>query len=432
MIRNLRWYIVGLLTLVAAINYLDRNVLSVAQVVLEKELGITGKDYGHIVAVFLVAYGLVHPLAGRLIDWLGSRIGLTVAFIVWSLASVGHALAGGVYSFAAFRFLLGAGESGNFPASIKTVGEWFPAKERALATGIINVGTGVGALLAPPLAGGIIFYCGWRAAFILTGVTGMIWLIPWLILGRRPEEHKRITPEELAFIQAGQQEPATAVPKQAAKGVWREALSRSDMWAMMLARLLTDPVWLFFSFWIPKYFKDARGFDLKDIALFTWLPFLASGIGSVTGGWISSAFIGRGLPVITGRKISICISAAMMPLTILSVYAQSWQLAMACLSVAAFGHQSWAASILTLPADLFPKRMIASCYGLPAMMGVLGGAFTQWYVGGVIEAVGYAPVFLVAGCMHPLAATVMLLFVKSNRTGLSTQGVEIAASACQR
>jgi len=181
----------------------------------------------------------------------------------------------------------------------------------------------------------------------------------------------------------------------------------------MAGRLLSDPVWLFFSFWIPKYFKAERGFDLKSIAMFAWLPFLAADFGSIAGGWLSSYFIKRGWPVIKARKLAVCLSASMMPVTIFSVYAESWQVAILCISIAAFGHQSWSASLLTLPADVFPKRMVASCYGFAAMMGVLGGAVTQWYVGTLITAFGYKPVFTIAGCLHPIGALMVVLFVRS-------------------
>jgi MFS transporter, ACS family, aldohexuronate transporter len=414
--RNLRWTIVGLLTLVTVINYLDRNALSVAQVELKDQLGVTKADYGHINSAFYIAYGVFHPLVGRAIDLVGSRLGLTLAFAWWSIASIGHSLAGGVRSFAAMRFLLGVGESGNFPGAIKTVGEWFPAKERALATGILNVGAGVGAMLAPPVVGAVIYFFGWRAAFIVTGGIGFLWLIPWLILGRRPDRHPLITPEELAYIRAGQADQAPSpAPGQPTRGVWREALTRRELWALAAARLLSDPVWLFFAAWIPLYFKEARGFDLKSIALFTWLPFLASDFGSIAGGWFSSFFVARGWPVIRARKLALCCSASLMPVTILAAHVESWQLAILCLSIAAFGHQSWSASTLTLPADLFPRRMVASCYGFAAMMGVLGGAVSQWYVGSLIEQVGYVPVFTVAGCLHPIGALAVLLFVRSRR-----------------
>ncbi|HOB73701.1 MAG TPA: MFS transporter [Phycisphaerae bacterium] len=459
--HNLRWTIVGLLTLVTVINYLDRQALAVAQVALRDDLGITPEDYGRIVSAFLIAYGVFHPLAGRVIDRLGSRLGLMLAFIWWSVASIGHAFATGVRSFATMRFLLGVGEAGNFPAAIKMVGEWFPAKERALATGILNVGTGVGAMLAPPLVGAIIYYFNWQVAFIVTGAIGFIWLIPWLILGKRPEKHPFITPEELAYIRAGQQEaasedspaqgsfcpqcgqslqegpsqpctrcgldpasrqaelapaarPVAAHAEESSRGIWREALAKRELWALMAARLLSDPVWLFFTFWIPMYFKEARGFDLKSVAMFTWLPFLAADFGSIAGGWLSSFFIGRGWPVLTARKLAVCCSAAMMPLTILSVYVESWQIAIVCISIGALGHQSWSASLLTLPTDVFPKRMVASTYGFAAMMGVLGGAFSQYFVGTVIESVGYTLVFTIAGCLHPLGALMVVLFVRKS------------------
>jgi ACS family hexuronate transporter-like MFS transporter len=412
-IRNLRWHIVGLLTLVTVINYLDRNALAVAQVQIKDDLGISKAEYGRIVSTFLIAYGLFHPIMGRLIDRLGSRAGLILAFLWWSAASIGHAFATGFRSFAALRFGLGIGESGNLPAAVKTIGEWFPARERALATGILNVGTGVGAMLAPPLVGGVMKYLGWRWAFILTGGFGLVWLVPWLILGRRPERHPYITDEELDHIRSGQAEAPVEAVAESGEGVWGEALRTRELWVLMLARLLSDPVWLFFSAWLPLYFKDARNLDINGIMLAVLLPFLASGFGSVFGGWLSSFLIGRGWSVLGARKAALCFSAALMPVTILSVHVGSWQMAVACISIAAFGHQSWSASTLTLPADLFPKRMVASCYGITGMAGVLGGAATQWYVGGLIERVGYTSVFTISGCMHPIGALAVLLLVRA-------------------
>lgn len=416
MIKHLRWYIVGLLTLVTAINYLDRNALSVTQTIMEDEFHMTNADYGHIVSMFLIAYGLMHPIAGRIVDRMGCRRGLALALVWWSLASIGHAFAGGVASFAAMRFALGCGESGNFPAAIKTVGEWFPAKERALATGIFNVGAGLGALIAPPLIGGLILVFGWRAAFVATGTIGLLWLIPWLALSQKPDEHPRITPDELAYIKAGQVEQQSGDESTSKSGAgWKEIFARRELWAIMAARFLADPVWLFFAFWIPKYFKAARGFDLKDIAMFTWMPFLAADIGSVAGGWFSSYLVKRGHSTLTARKIAIVMCALMMPTAILAVHAGSWQLAILCLSVAAFGHQGWSANLLTLPADLFSKNTVASCYGLTAMMGVLGGALFQWGVGGVIDSLGYIPVFTLAGLLHPIGALIVVTCIADKR-----------------
>lgn len=411
LIRNLRWYIVGLLAMLTAINYVDRNALSIAQTVLEEEFGMTNRDYGHIISLFLISYGLMHPFAGRIIDRLNTRRGLSLALIWWSIASLGHALVSGVMGLGFMRFILGIGEAGNFPGAIKAVGEWFPPKERALATGIFNVGAGLGAIIAPPLVGYLILSFGWRFAFIATSMLGFLWLIPWIKLSQKPEQNKRITPEELNYIHAGREEHDEEVEKQVSP---RYALGKVELWALMAARFISDSAWFFFSFWIPKYFKDARGFDLKHIAMFVWLPFVAADIGSVVGGSLSSVLIKKGIPVIKARKIALSICAMLMPVAILTVHVKSWELAIACLGVATFSHQAWAASILTLPADIFPKNIVATAYGLTACTGILGGVLTQWLVGGIIDMAGYVPVFTVIGFLHPIAATIVVLLVRSN------------------
>lgn len=415
-IRNLRWYIVALLTLMTTINYLDRTALSVAQTVLEDEFGMSAEDFGHIVAFFLIAYGLMHPVMGRMVDWFGSRRGLTVAFVWWSLASILHAMASGAGSLKLFRFLLGVGEAANFPGAVKTVGEWFPPRERALATGIFNLGAGLGAAIAQPAVGVIIYYWGWQAAFVFTGAIGFVWLIPWLALSYPPDRHPRITPEELEYIRAGQAEAgAEASIEGEGRGSSMEALGRRDLWALMAARLLADPAWLFFSFWIPKFFKDVHHFDIKQIALFVWLPFIASDVGSVFGGWLSSYLVKRTGSVVKARKLGMAFSAALMPIAIVVVHVHQWQIALLCISVAAFAHQSWSASTLTFPADIFPKRIVASAFGLTGMAGVLGGVLSQWYVGGVIDSFGYVPVFTIVGFLHPTGALITALLVRGNR-----------------
>lgn len=282
---------------------------------------MTNADYGHIVSMFLLSYAIMHPISGRIIDWLGSRRGLASSLIRWSIASIGHAFAGSVGGFAAMRFILGIGESGNFPGAIKTIGEWFPAKEKALATGIFNVGAGLGAIIAPPVVAWLIINFGWQAAFVATGMIGFLWLIPWFALSYSPEKHPRITPEELSYIQSGQSIEIEGKQAGKASGVWKEAFARKDLWALMAGKLLSDPVWMFLAFWIPKYFKTARGFDLKSIAMFTWMPFLASDVGSLFGGWLSSYFVKRGYPAVKARKTAMCVSAAVMPISILAVHA---------------------------------------------------------------------------------------------------------------
>lgn len=412
MFRNVRWLIAGMLMLVTTINYLDRSALSVAQTEIEERFHMTNTDYGWIGFAFLVAYGLMHPLMGRVIDWLTTRWGMALAVTWWSVASMCHALAGGVLSFAAMRSLLGIGEAGNFPGAAKAVSEWFPAKERAVATGLFNIGAGLGAAIAPPLIGFLIIMFGWQAAFLTTGIIGFAWVAAWLAFYRPPEKHRLLSKQELGYIQTGQSQEADA-----GRGIWREALSRRDLWALAAARFLTDPVWLFFALWLPKYFKTARGFDIKEIALFVWIPFLAADLGSVAGGALSALFIRRGWSVIRSRKAAMCISAALMPMAIPAVFADNWAWALVFMSIPTFAHQSWAASILTLPADLFPKRMVASAYGLTGTLGILGAAAIQVVIGRVVDAGSYVPIFIAAGFMHPAAAFVVLSLVKERKMG---------------
>lgn len=415
-IKNLRWYIAGLLMLVTSINYLDRQSLAVAQTELEKRFHMTNTDYGTIGFAFLLAYGIMHPFMGRIIDALTTRRGMVFAVCFWSIANICHAFAGGVMSFAALRALLGVGEAGNFPGAAKAVAEWFPAKERALATGIFNMGAGLGAAVAPPVVGLLIIRFGWQAAFVATGLVGFVWVALWLALYHQPEKHPRLSAEELAYIRSGQVDDE-AKSTQAGKGIWREALRRRELWALVVARLLSDPVWLFYTLWLPKYFKTARGFDIKQIALFVWIPFLAADLGSIVGGAMSAWFVKRGHDVIKARKMAMCISACLMPMAIPAVFVDNWMLAMLFVSIPTFGHQSWAASILTLPSDLFPKRMVASVYGMSGTLGILFGAVVMYVVGRVVDMGSYVPIFVAAAFMHPIAAIVVLTTIKSkNKT----------------
>jgi ACS family hexuronate transporter-like MFS transporter len=411
-IKNLRWYVAAMLMAVTCINYLDRQSLAVAQTELERLFHMTNTDYGTIGFAFLLAYGIMHPFMGRIIDWMTTRRGLALAVSFWSLINMCHALAGSVFSFAAFRAMLGVGEAGNFPGAAKAVAEWFPAKERAMATGLFNVGAGLGAAIAPPLVGLLIIHWGWQAAFIGTGLIGFVWVGLWLILYQQPEKHPRLSPNELHYIRSGQIDEREK-QESVRKGIWKEALQRKELWALVLARLLSDPVWLFYTLWLPKYFKTARGFDIKQIAMFVWIPFVAADLGSIAGGAISAWFVKRGYDVIKARKIALCISACMMPMAIPAVFVDNWLLALLFVSIPTFGHQSWAASILTLPADLFPKRMVASVYGMSGTLGILFGAAVQVIVGRVVDMSSYVPVFVAAAFMHPIAASIILAMVKS-------------------
>lgn len=414
-IRHLRWYIAGMLMLATTINYLDRQTLSVAQVVLEEELNLSSSDYATIVASFQFAYGLMLPVGGRLMDWLGLRRGFTLCVLWWSLANMAHAFARGVVSLSIFRLLLGLGEAGNFPGSVKAVSQWFPARERATATGIFNLGAGTGALIAPPLVGWMILSVGWQWTFVATGALGFVWAAAWLYLYREPARNPHLSAEELAYIREGDFSEESAAVLQ--KGSWKMVLTRREIWPLIIARILSDPVWLFYLFWLPHYFKHTRGFNLVDVALFGWVPFLAADLGSVSGGWLSSFFVRRGLSVLAARKAAMCIFAALMPMAVPAVLATHWQTALLFISVATFGHQAWSASFITLPADLFPKPVVASAYGLAAMCGFFAGAVFTKIVGHLVDSIGYVPVFTTVGLLHLLATAVLVVGLRGRKPG---------------
>ena len=414
--KNRRWYMAGLLMLATTICYLDRQALAIASVVIIPEFHMTKANYAMILMAYQLTYGFSQPFAGRLIDWINTRRGLTISVAAWSAVSTAHALGHGVFSFSILRGLLGITESGNFPGAAKAVSEWFPAKERAFATGVFNCGAGIGAIIAPPLLGlWLIPHYGWRIAFLSTGAIGMVWVVLWLLLYHAPEAHPRITKEELVYIRSGQeQEPVSGA--QADRSVWREVLTRRDFWALGIGRFLSDPVWWFYLGWLPLYFKDVRHWNLATIGLFAWVPFLSADFGSLAGGALSSYLIKRGYSVITARKIAMCIFACLMPAAIPAVRASNPLMAIFFISIATFGHQSWAANMLSLPADLFPKRMVACTSGLTGAAQTVGSLLFTWYVGWVVMHHGYTPAFVAAGLMHPLAAIVVVTLLKSRKT----------------
>jgi ACS family hexuronate transporter-like MFS transporter len=410
-IKHLRWWIAGLLFLATFFNYLDRQALSVAAPTICKALKFTETDYAHIVMAFLVAYMFMQPLTGWVVDRIGVRVGFAVAVVLWSLACMGHALAQGVRSFVLVRFFLGAAEAANFPAGIRAVGEWFPPSERSGATGTFAAGGSLGAIIAPPAIAFLIIHFGWQAVFVVTGAVSLLWLIPWLWLYRDPERHPRLAPAELAHIRQGQA-PGAAAAVDEAKAKWRDILKRRDFWGLFLGRFLTDPVWYFYAFWLPKYLSTVRGFDLTQIAMFAWVPFFAAGIFSALGGFLPTLFIKRGMSVLAARKLAMCISAAVMPVALLAIWTPNPYLAILFITVATSGHNSWAASLLTLPTDLFPKHLVASAYGLTGAAGTLGGILMSWFTGRMLDAQGYTPVLCLLGSLHVLAAVVVLIMVR--------------------
>ncbi len=408
-IRNLRWYVCALLFFASTINYIDRQTVAVLKPHLQVVLNWSESDYGWIIFAFQLAYAIMMIVSGGLIDWLGTRLGFALTLTWWSLAAMGHALARSARAFGVARFLLGAGEAGNFPASIKTVAEWFPVKERALATGIFNAGTNVGAVLAPPLVVWLTLKWSWQIAFIFTGSLGFIWLIFWLAIFHSPEKHPWISENELRHLQS---DTAAAGIEAVSKIPWREILGYRQAWGFIVAKFMTDPIWWFYVFWLPSYLKQARGFSLKEIGYFGWIPFLAADVGSVAGGWLSSFLIKRGWSVNAARKTAMATCAFSMPAGIAAVFAPSAWLALALISVATSAHQGWSANVFTLSSDMFPKKDVGSVVGLGGAGGAIGGMVIAPIAGYILQWFHtYVPLFIIAGVMHPLAMGLVHLIV---------------------
>jgi ACS family hexuronate transporter-like MFS transporter len=405
-IPHLRWYICGLLFLAATINYLDRQTLSVLKNDLSRELNWSEAAYGWINFAFQLAYAVMQGLSGRLVDWLGVRLCFAVAVVVWSLAAMGHAMARGVVGFAIARLMLGLGEGANFPASIKAVAEWFPKKERALATGIFNSGTNVGVMIAP-IAVWLAHAIHWQAAFLFTGVVGFGWLVLWLKFYRSPQEHPRLDPEELKFIESDAAPAATE--EQAMRIPWIYLLRYRQAWAFFIGKFLTDPVWWFYLYWLPSYLSKERGFSAMASASVLIIPYLAADGGSVFGGLLSSLWIKRGWSVANARLTAMLITAMCMPAAIWAVLTDKGWLSLALISLATAAHQGWSANLFTTSSDLFPKRIVASVVGLGSACGAIGGMLMTLIAGGILQWFGtYVPLFVAAGLMHPLAFIIFI------------------------
>jgi ACS family hexuronate transporter-like MFS transporter len=396
---RVRWVICALLFAATTINYIDRQVLGILAPTLQQDVGWGEADYGNIVSWFTLAYGIGFLFAGRIIDALGTRVGLAAALVAWSLAAMGHALARTVGGFSVARFALGLGESANFPASIKTVAEWFPARERALATGIFNAGTNVGAIVTPLLVPWIALTWGWRAAFVVTGALGFLWLGAWLAYYRRPEEHPRVSAAELAYVRGGAP-PAGAEPRVR----WLGLLRHRQTWAVAAAKGLTDGVWWFYLFWLPKFLDARFGVKLAGLAAPLVAIYLVADVGSVGGGWLSSALIGRGWTANRARKTALLAMALLIVPTMLAPRAGGLWGAVALVSVAAAAHQGWSANAYTLASDMFPREAVASVIGIGGAAGALGGFLFQRATGRVLERTGdYGPIFVVCGLAYVCA-----------------------------
>jgi ACS family hexuronate transporter-like MFS transporter len=402
---GLRWLMIALVFLATIINYIDRQTMSVLKTSISDDLGLTNADYAAIQNSFLAFYGLSQMVSGRLYDVIGTRRGFIFSIVVWSLAALAHATARTAAAFGVFRAALGFGEAGNWPGAAKVVGEWFPVRERALGMGIFNTGAAVGGALSPPIVAWLATAYGWRPTFVVTAVLGFIWLVLWLVLYRSPAQHSWITEAERAHILDGAT-PQLSGP--AWRPSWRELLGYRQTWALILGRFLTDPIWWLYVFWLPSYLQEARGFSLAQVGQSAWLPFLAAGIGALSGGYASGALIARGWSVDRARKIVMAVGAILTTAGILAMRADDPYVALAWMSIVLFGFQIWINNLQTLPSDFFPGTAVGSVFGLGGAAAALASVLFTWGTGQVVDAFGYTPVFLVAAALGPLGLVVTI------------------------
>lgn len=393
-----RWTIVALLFCATSISYIDRQVLGILAPTLQRELGWNEIQYGNIVSWFSFAYGIGLLFAGRLLDRIGVRTGFSAAIVVWSLAAVATARATSVAAFGFMRALLGLGEAGNFPASLKTVAEWFPKKERALAVGVFNAGSNVGAIVAPLAVPWIALTWGWRQAFVATGSLGFIWLVFWLAIYREPDGHPRLSAAELAHIRSDPAESLTPIP-------WTKLLGYRQTWAFAIGKALTDPIWLFYLFWLPKFLDARFGVKLTALALPIVAVYLTADVGSVGGGWLSSFFIARGWSVNRARKVTMLVAALLIIPTAFAPLVDSEWLAVAVVALAAAAHQWWSANLFTTVSDMFPRRAVASVVGIGGFVGAMSAMLFQRATGVILDRTGgrYGYVFAICGLAYIVA-----------------------------
>jgi len=398
---SVRWRVCAMLLAATMLNYIDRQVLGVLAPFLQEQIGWNEIEYGYIVTAFQAAYAIGLLCAGAIIDRFGTRIGYAISIGVWSLAAMSHALATGVISFAAARFALGLGEAGNFPSAIKAVAEWFPRRERALATGIFNSGSNIGAIVAPLLVPVVATRWGWQAAFLCTGLLSAMWLIAWLLTYRTPEQRPGLSAAELTYIRSDAAEPLTRLP-------WMQILRYRQAWAFIAAKFLTDPIWWFFLFWLPKFLHAEYGLTLLGLGAPLIAIFVCADVGSIAGGWLAGRLIRRGWSVNRARKSAMAACALAVVPIVFAAGADNLWLAVALIGLATAGHQGWSANVFTLASDLFPRAAVASVVGVGGFAGAVGGMLIANFVGFLLQATGsYVPVFLVAGSAYLLALAVV-------------------------
>jgi ACS family hexuronate transporter-like MFS transporter len=398
-IPKLRWIIAFLLCLSTTINYLDRQAIGVVSVEIRREFGLNEQDYSYILSFFFFAYAIMYAGSGYIIDRLGTRRGFAVFVTGWSVAQLLHGFAVGRWSLGACRFLLGLSEPGAWPAAAKAVSEWFPASQRALAMGIFNSGTSLGSALAPITVAVITRHYGWRNAFVFTGLIGIGWLVIWLILYNPPHLNRWLHAREYEKLKPLLPPPATREPVD-----WRALLKARACWTLILTRFFTDPVIYFVIFWLPEYLRKERGFDLAMVGRYSWVPFAVGGIGYVFGGWLSGRLMRAGWALPRARKFVMALGAALMPVAMAAPFVPNAGLAIAATCFITLGHALWTANLQTIPTDVFRGPEIGTVTGFSGSGGAIGGMLANLGTGYIVTHFTYAPVFLLAGLMHPLSA----------------------------
>jgi ACS family hexuronate transporter-like MFS transporter len=411
-VAGLRWWIAGLLFLATLISYIDRLTLSVLAPTICNDLHLSNLQYASISVWFLLAYSFGQTVFGKLQDRMGTKIGLSIAMTLWSIAETAQAATRGLFSLCAFRFVLGLGEGGHWPAAIKGVAEWFPLKERALGIGIVNTGATLGSAAAPPLIVWLELSFGWRTTFIVTGLLGFAWLILWNWCYQPPQKHAWLHTSELDFIQrdAARPEHAKVAP------TWRALLKNRQVRGIVLARFLGDPVWWLYLVWLPLYLSRSRGLSLKAIGVTAWIPFLCADAGALAGGWFSGWLLGRGWTPGRARGTAILLAAALAPVGILIAGAKSQVGAVALISLVLFAFQFWVNNVQTLASDFFPNELVASISGLAGTGAGLGAMIFTFSTGWIVDHFGYTPVLIVSGLLIPAATAALAWF--ANDAGL--------------
>lgn len=407
-IKNFRWWIAVMLMLATALNYLDRQNLPMVITELRKVLPIDNIVFSRLNFMFLFAYGIMYIGGGKIIDWLGPRIGLMIMVMWWSGANMMHGMVAGVSGLFVARFLLGLGEGGGFPGAAKAVSEWFPPNERSFAFGLFNTGSAIGAMIAPPLIAFIVLSLSWRWVFLITGLIGFVWAVIWYFLYEHPTKSKLITREEKQLIETSGNDSNESPDDFNIK--WIKLFSYKQLWGVLNARILIDSAWYFIIFWLPKYLADARGLNISEIGYYAWIPYACAGGGSLIGGWLSSFLIKRNITIDRSRKISMGIAVSLMPAS-LFITSSPLSLAIVFFSMAMFGHQFFSTLLQTICADLFPKKVVGSVSGLAGGVGCFGAMLFSLLAGQMIQHIGYSPVFVIVGLMHPIAFLLILLMV---------------------